>query len=142
MPTYAPVTIRVYSPAGAPQIWWWGGGDRTRSAAENAYVWSARPLMKPAVENDWYTITFPEVNTAIGLNYNLTIPGKEKSSDFVATASECRGEDYSIIDCVVGTALPESIISRIETTKKLLQNGKLQIIHNGITYDVMGNVVE
>lgn len=142
MPTYAPVTIRVYSPAGAPQIWWWGGGDRTRSAAENAYVWSARPLMQQTEEKDWYGITFPEVDTAVGVNYNITIPGKEKSDDFIATASECRTDDYSLIACADETAVSESVVSPVVTTRKQLLNGQLQIIHNGITYDVMGNVVE
>jgi hypothetical protein len=142
MPTYAPITIRVYSPAGAPQIWWWGGGDRTRSAAENAYVWSARPLMQPTDKADWYAMTFPEVDTAVGVNYNITIPGKEHSSDFIATGSECRTEDYSIIECVIPTVLPESIMPPTEMTKKILRNGQLQIIHNGITYNVMGDVVE
>ena len=95
-----------------------------------------------AEEKDWYGITFPEVDTAVGVNYNITIPGKEKSDDFIATASECRTDDYSLIACADETAVSESVVSPVVTTRKQLLNGQLQIIHNGITYDVMGNVVE
>lgn len=143
MPTYAAVTISVYSPAGAPQIWWWDGGERTRSAAELAYVWSARPLMMPTDKPDWYAMTFPNVDVAIGLSYNITIPGKEQSINFVANASECRDENYHLLlECSDVTAMPESILSHDLYTRKQLRDGQLVIIHNGFMYNILGSRVE
>lgn len=140
MPTYASITIQVYSPEGTPQIWWWSGGDRCRSAEELAYVWSARPVMHHAHKSDCYTMTFHNVDTAIGLHYNITIPGKEVSENFVATTSQCHDDDYRLVVCEDMTALDEPTIST--QTKKQLLDGQLIIIHNGITYNVLGGIVK
>ena len=85
-------------------------------------------------------MTFHNVDTAIGLHYNITIPGKEVSENFVATTSQCHDDDYRLVVCEDMTALDEPTIST--QTKKQLLDGQLIIIHNGITYNVLGGIVK
>ena len=141
MPIYTAVTIQIYSPNGAPQIWWWDGGDRTRSASEESYVWSARPRMAPTDKANRYAMTFDEVDIAVGISYKLTVPGQDDSMEFKATTSQCHNEDYSLLDCQEpSTSL--QITESANQAEKMMRNGNLVIIHNGVTYNVLGRIIE
>jgi len=115
---YKPITVKCYSPGGAPTIWWWGGGDKVTAASHTTnpatgtdYTWDARPAM-PSVASawtkagqeapegvaDWYYWTFTNVDSNVGISYILTSHGNVKSADLTAFADECRDAAYTLTD--------------------------------------------
>ena len=115
---YKSITVKCYSPGGAPTIWWWNGGDRIKGTSETVdpatgqpYTWDARPKM-PSVASawakagetapegcaDWYYWTFANVDIGTGISYIFTSFGNNKSADLTAYDDECRDAAYNLTD--------------------------------------------
>lgn len=125
---YKAITVKCYSPNGAPTIWWWDGGDRITKTSETTnpatgakFTWDTRPAM-PSVASawaavnetapedvaDWYYWTFTNVDASLGINYIFTAAGKSKSADLNAMQDECRDASYKIVDAC--PELPSRVI--------------------------------
>ena len=117
---YKTITVKCYSPGGAPLIWWWGGGDKITKTSQTVnpktganYTWETRPKMPsvasawtkaglPAPEGvaDWYYWTFTDVDGSVGISYIFTAHGKGQSPDLNAVEDECRDASYALVaDC-------------------------------------------
>lgn len=120
---YKDITVKCYSPAGAPTIWWWNGGDSVTKASASYYegtteliTWNTRPTMPsmrslyeqaqaeqatvaiPEDVDGWYYWTFKNVDAGLGIDYIFTTPGNNKSADLNAKADECRDANYALMD--------------------------------------------
>lgn len=147
---YCDITIRAYSPEGAPRIWWWNGGEIARSAAYHCYTYSARPHMKPIEGKDgWYSYTIPTVEVQTGVCYQLTAPGMAPTHGSTAAApatsesmktysDECRRiSDFSLMDCPdTPTALHPERMRQMPT--KRLVDGQLVIFDGKHVYNAQG----
>ena len=117
---YKTITVKCYSPGGAPTIWWWDGGDKITKTSKTIdpktganYTWETRPKMPsvasawkkagltaPAGVEDWYYWTFTNVDGATGISYIFTSYGNSKSADLKAMDDECRDASYNLVsDC-------------------------------------------
>lgn len=117
---YKTITVKCYSPGGAPTIWWWNGGDKITKTSKTInpktgayYTWETRPKMPsvasawkkanlPVPEDvaDWYYWTFTNVDDSLGISYIFTSFGNAKSADLVAFNDECRDASYNLVaDC-------------------------------------------
>ena len=127
--SYKSITVKCYSPGGAPTIWWWGGGDKITQTSKTInpktganYTWETRPKM-PSVASawekvdmiapegieDWYYWTFTNVDSGTGISYIFTANGAQKSADLTAYNDECRDASYALVDDCPG--LPSRVIS-------------------------------
>lgn len=123
---YKDITVKCYSPSGAPTIWWWNGGDRITKASNSYYegtteliTWNTRPTMPslrslyeaaqaehtdlviPDEVDGWYYWTFHDVDAGLGIDYIFTTPGNSKSADLNAKQDECRDASYQVMaDCI------------------------------------------
>lgn len=117
---YKSITVKCYSPGGAPLIWWWGGGEKITKTSQTInpktgtnYTWDTRPKM-PSVASawtkaglpvpegvaDWYYWTFTDVDGSVGISYIFTAHGKGQSADLNAVENECRDASYNLVaDC-------------------------------------------
>ncbi len=117
---YKTITVKCYSPGGAPTIWWWDGGEKITKTSKTIdpktganYTWETRPKMPsvasawkkagltaPAGVEDWYYWTFTNVDGAVGISYIFTSYGNSKSADLKAMDDECRDASYKLVsDC-------------------------------------------
>ena len=115
---YKTITVKCYSPGGAPTIWWWGGGDKITQTSKTIdpktgekYTWETRPKMPsvasawkkaglevPEGVEDWYYWTFTNVDSNTGISYIFTSHGNSKSKDLLAMEDECRDASYALVD--------------------------------------------
>ena len=125
---YKTITVKCYSPGGAPLIWWWGGGDKVADASNTIdpatgtnLTWNTRPKMPsvasawakvntPAPEgiDDWYYWTFTNVDIGTGISYIFTSHGNNQSADLTAFGDECRDASYALVDAC--PALPSRLL--------------------------------
>jgi len=115
---YKTIVVKCYSPAGAPTIWWWNGGDRITQTSKTVdpntgsnFTWNGRPAM-PSVQSawdeaglepegdveGWYYWCFTDVDAGLGIDYIFTVAGGSKSEDLNAKHNECRNQQYAIVD--------------------------------------------
>lgn len=115
---YKSITVKCYSPGGAPTIWWWDGGDKITKTSKTidpktgaSYTWETRPKMPsvasawkkahldvPEGVEDWYYWTFANVDSSTGIKYIFTSHGNSKSADLHAMDDECRDASYALVD--------------------------------------------
>lgn len=120
---YKDITVKCYSPDGAPTIWWWNGGDRITKASASYFegtteliTWNTRPSMPtlrslyetakaeypdlviPDEVDNWYYWTFHDVDANLGIDYIFTTPGNSKSADLNAKQDVCLDAAYKTMD--------------------------------------------
>ena len=138
--TYVDIIISVKADA-APNIWWWGAGDKcpnaekTTDAEGKAYTWDNQPVMTAvAGQTGWYEWVFKDVNASLGVTFMLNKGDKQ----IKATESTCYDVDGTVIDC------PATAISNTEVQTnftKIIRNGQVLIVRDGKTFDMMGQQV-
>ena len=88
------VTVRVYTTAAAPKIWWWGGDI---AGADATYTWEGRPSMNKEGETNWYSWTFEGVNATSGISYKITATTEKEFSG--VKENKCLDANLEILDC-------------------------------------------
>ena len=138
---YVDITIRVKADV-APTIWWWGAGskcpnaDATLDAEGVKYTWDNQPVMT-AVDGltGWYEWVLKEVNEDSGVSFKIN-----SGSTIVAKESTCYGVDGNILSCPGATAL--SNIEVENAAVKVIRDGQVLIVREGVTYNLMGQTIQ
>lgn len=141
--SYVDITIRVKADA-APNIWWWGAGDKcpnadkTNDAEGKAYDWNTNHPVMTAVAGQagWYEWVFKDVNASLGVTFKLNKGDKE----IKATESTCYDVDGNILSCPGATALTNTEVEN--AVVKVIRNGQVLIVREGVTYNMMGQTIQ
>ena len=141
--SYVDITIRVKADA-APNIWWWGAGDKcpnadkTNDAEGKAYDWNTNHPVMTAVagQTGWYEWVFKDVNASLGVTFKLNKGDKE----IKATESTCYDVDGNILSCPGATALTNTEVEN--AVVKVIRNGQVLIVREGVTYNMMGQTIQ
>ena len=138
---YVDITIRVKADA-APTIWWWGAGSKCPSAENTTnaegvkYTWNNQPVMT-AVDGltGWYEWVLKEVNEDSGVSFKIN-----SGSTIVAKESTCYDVNGNILSCPGATALSNTEVEN--AVVKVIRNGQVLIVREGVTYNMMGQTIQ
>ncbi|MGM9809429.1 MAG: hypothetical protein ACI30J_00955 [Paludibacteraceae bacterium] len=138
---YVDITIRVKADA-APTIWWRNAGSKcpsaenTKNAEGTNYTWDNQPVMT-AVDGltGWYEWVLKEVNEDSGVTFKIN-----KGSDIVAKESTCYDVNGNILSCPGASAL--SNIEVENAAVKVIRDGQVLIVREGVTYNLMGQTIQ
>ncbi len=138
--SYVDIIISVKAET-APNIWWWGAGDKcpnadqTKDAEGNAYNWETNHPVMTAVagQTGWFEWVFKDVNASLGVTFKLN-----KEKQITATESTCYNESGEVINCPA-TAISNTEVKAAYT--KIIRDGQVLIVREGKTFDMMGQQV-
>lgn len=140
---YIDITIRVKADV-APSIWWWGAGskcpkaeDVTDEGGNKIYSWDNQPVMTPVDGlTGWYEWVLKDVNADSGVTFKIN----KGDNAIVAKESTCYDVNGNILSCPGATALSNTEVEN--AVVKVIRNGQVLIVREGVTYNMMGQTIQ
>lgn len=130
------ITIRINSGSDVPRIWWWSGNIPAPTVS-----WDERPNMTPVAGMEgWYEYTFQGVDLSIGISIKITLSNSDSGDVTGIKANTCFDASFVQIDC--GATAVENVLEDNARARKIIENGQLIILKNGVKYNALGAMVK